>query len=871
MLRKTKRSLSMLLAIMLVWTLFSGLGSAAQGSRDDLDGHWAESDLRKWVESGLLKGYEDGTYRPNQVVTRAELVTLINRSFELTKGSSSSFNDVLEGDWTYEQIGIAVEAEYVKGYEDGSFRPNREVTREEAAYMLSALLQIEQVSLDVLKPFMDAAGLSSAGKQVLANLVDTGILKGTSIGQLDPKGGLTRAQAVTILEAALVVANPTITYDQPGVYGPESGKETIKGNVIIAAADVTLQNVIITGDLTVTSAVGEGDAFFKGITVEGDSFIQGGGPNSIHFEDSVLVRISVDKRDGSVRLVVAGQSAIRYVVVNSPVKLEESFVTDSGISNVELSDALPSGSQVELLGQFENVDVLSSNIKVKIPSGSIGTLNVQSGVSGNDIELSKDASILKLVLDSVAKLLGEGKIENAIVNEGAEGSDFERQPEKVEGPGAVAPTPTPVPVIVNPGPVATPTPTPTPTEKPTETEGPAPTTCTDDGCKVALLEGLAVGEYELAQIGSSDNTPTGETGFDPDVFKYSVVHQVVDPTAVSLTVALSTYSTASYSISQGIGPNASWSSGTVSDNAIEVTLKPKQDNVINITVKSGDGLRSKFYTVVFHYPRSMQESFKLSFSSGYDQPYMLSAQLINGDPLLNTDLIEVYRTADAETPINLGYDSSGYKRAYIMKRDLISEKGTLYIRVKRDGKLLHEGPYAYDVTPLTNLNVDIGYSIVQLTKQELIDKVVNNPAFTTPFSHGVEYYWDPEILKAAVPDAKYYMTYDERLMDTRTEWPDQMVQDQVKIGTVAEGFSSHMLSSVRNIPFHTDDEIYVGGVYTHYSEQGSRIVYDNLYYVVLFDEELKAIGYVVIPVQFSEATVADGYTVEHTWQPAIIE
>lgn len=52
-------------------------------SAKDLEGHWAEKDMRKWIKEGLLSGYSDGTYKPESPITRAKLIVLINRSFGL--------------------------------------------------------------------------------------------------------------------------------------------------------------------------------------------------------------------------------------------------------------------------------------------------------------------------------------------------------------------------------------------------------------------------------------------------------------------------------------------------------------------------------------------------------------------------------------------------------------------------------------------------------------------------------------------------------------------------------------------------------------------------------------------------------------------
>src|SRR5690606_29199190 len=161
-------------------------------------------------------------------------------------------------------------------------------------------------------------------KNAILALAAKSVIFGDAQGYFHPKGLLTRAEAVVLLDKALTIAKPGVTtFNKAGIYGPATGVETIKGDVVVSAPGVTLQNMVMEGNMTLTEGVGAGDAFFKKVTVNGTTTIQGGGENSIHFEDSVLVRISIDKKTGTVRVVAVGSSTIKTVVVNSPVKLEE--------------------------------------------------------------------------------------------------------------------------------------------------------------------------------------------------------------------------------------------------------------------------------------------------------------------------------------------------------------------------------------------------------------------------------------------------------------------------------------------------------------------------------------------------------------------
>ena len=88
---------------------------------------------------GIVKGYEDGTFRPNQPVSRAEFVVLLSRIHELEAGEKS-FPDVPKTHWAYDAIAAAGAAGWINGYEDGTFKPDRNITRAEAVTLVNRTL-----------------------------------------------------------------------------------------------------------------------------------------------------------------------------------------------------------------------------------------------------------------------------------------------------------------------------------------------------------------------------------------------------------------------------------------------------------------------------------------------------------------------------------------------------------------------------------------------------------------------------------------------------------------------------------------------------------------------------------------------------------
>ena len=95
------------------------------------------SAIYKLADKGIVIGYGDNTFRPDGYVTRAELVKMVNLVFNYTESDATNFNDVKDTDWFYPYTLIAKKAGYIAGYEDGSFRGNNNLTRQETCVIIT--------------------------------------------------------------------------------------------------------------------------------------------------------------------------------------------------------------------------------------------------------------------------------------------------------------------------------------------------------------------------------------------------------------------------------------------------------------------------------------------------------------------------------------------------------------------------------------------------------------------------------------------------------------------------------------------------------------------------------------------------------------
>ena len=166
----------------------------------DMAGHWAEEAVRQAVAKGIITGYPDGTFRPDHPITRAEFTVMLVRALQLEgTGAPLTFTDRDQiGSWAAEAIGLAVEAGIVRGYEDGSFRPDAPITRAEMAVMIARALKLP-IEEDASTGFADDEAIPRWAKGAVKALRELGIVGGRGNNAFVPNGTATRAEAVVML------------------------------------------------------------------------------------------------------------------------------------------------------------------------------------------------------------------------------------------------------------------------------------------------------------------------------------------------------------------------------------------------------------------------------------------------------------------------------------------------------------------------------------------------------------------------------------------------------------------------------------------------------------------------------------------------
>jgi len=177
----------------------------------DITGHWAEGWIRTAVERGWAEGYEDGTFRPDAKITRAEFVKLLVVALGLevsSKNEAIGFADEREiPDWARPYVAAAVRERMVEGYEDGTFRSNRTMTRAEMVTVIGRTVGIPgHVKTGTL--FADDGEIPDWARGFVAAGAEAGFVSGRGGGRFDPHASATRAEAIKWILYAQNAAKP---------------------------------------------------------------------------------------------------------------------------------------------------------------------------------------------------------------------------------------------------------------------------------------------------------------------------------------------------------------------------------------------------------------------------------------------------------------------------------------------------------------------------------------------------------------------------------------------------------------------------------------------------------------------------------------
>ncbi|ATW28224.1 S-layer homology domain-containing protein [Candidatus Formimonas warabiya] len=166
----------------------------------DIAGHWAQANIETLVSRGAIGGYPGGSFKPDSNITRAEFAVVLVKAFQLDTKQGKTFADTANH-WAKDAISIAAAYGIVDGYSDTVFAPDDPITREQMAVMMMKAAELKPVAGQLT--FTDSNRIAPWAKEAVMATTMEGIMKGYPDHTFKPKGNATRAEAVTVVINAI--------------------------------------------------------------------------------------------------------------------------------------------------------------------------------------------------------------------------------------------------------------------------------------------------------------------------------------------------------------------------------------------------------------------------------------------------------------------------------------------------------------------------------------------------------------------------------------------------------------------------------------------------------------------------------------------
>jgi hypothetical protein len=183
-------------------SLYEGLHDGSVLPARDYVGHWAQPVIQKWLDMEYITGYPDGTFRPEDFITRAEFVTIVNKAFGYEETGEIAFTDVEEESWYYEEVQKAYREGEIIGVSKTRFAPEDYITREQAAIIMARLVNLDGYSKGA-GVFTDSIQISSWAREYVGAAAYHNLIKGYEDNTFRPQNNIKRAEAVVLLDRIL--------------------------------------------------------------------------------------------------------------------------------------------------------------------------------------------------------------------------------------------------------------------------------------------------------------------------------------------------------------------------------------------------------------------------------------------------------------------------------------------------------------------------------------------------------------------------------------------------------------------------------------------------------------------------------------------
>lgn len=194
MIKRRSRLLRIITIVIIIISIFP---LASYADLNDISDYWGKDVIEQWIDKGLVNGYPDGTFRPKNSITRAEFMNLVNNAFGYKEEGEIDYKDVNLDKWYISCIKRAKAAGYISGYNDGTIRPDNTITREEVATIIGRIKKLSPYDEGV-EGFKDKENIKWS-KGYVGAVASAKYMVGFPDGSFKPQNNITRGEAVYAL------------------------------------------------------------------------------------------------------------------------------------------------------------------------------------------------------------------------------------------------------------------------------------------------------------------------------------------------------------------------------------------------------------------------------------------------------------------------------------------------------------------------------------------------------------------------------------------------------------------------------------------------------------------------------------------------
>lgn len=416
-----KRIVSLLLTMSMVFSFVGTTAFAADFS--DIDGHWAESAIERWSGYDVVNGKGNGTFAPNDNMTRAEMAQIYVNLLHLTeKADISSFKDVPSGAWYADAIAKCVAAGILNGTSATTVSPLERVTREQMFVTFGRAMGLAPAA-STDSALTDLDDVSDWAEEMVYALLDAGYVSGADNNTLLPLADINRASVVALIDQTVAAYG-----NEPGATIEMSGES---GLALVVAGGVTVTGQV--GDLVVAQGAAEGSVTLNDATVTGTVTVSAAAQLNVTGETTVSA-LTVGPAARGAEVTVNQHASVGTLSTAA----ENTAVSISGnVKNVEIS-ASASGATVTVDkgATVGTVATAGANTSLSV-SGTVTGVTVSDTASDTTVSTEKGSKVESVTTaGSGTTVSGSGSVSKVEAAEGSTGATVTTPGTTVENNGS---------------------------------------------------------------------------------------------------------------------------------------------------------------------------------------------------------------------------------------------------------------------------------------------------------------------------------------------------------------------------------------------------------------------------------------------------